>query len=49
MAKQVSKDNTLMTKDEFFARVEEAESEIKLGKGTTFTNKAEMNAWLNTL
>ena len=49
MAKQASQDSTLMSKDEFFARVEEAEQDIKEGKGITFTNKAEMNAWLNTL
>ncbi len=49
MAKQASQDNTLMSKEEFFARVEEAEQDIKEGKGITFTNKAEMNAWLNTL
>ena len=49
MAKQASQDNTLMSKEEFFARVEEAEQDIKEGKGFTFTNKADMNAWLNTL
>ena len=49
MAKQASQDNTLMSKEEFFARVEEAEQDIKEGKGITFTNKAKMNAWLNTL
>ena len=49
MAKQASQDNTLMSKEEFFARVEEAEQDIKEGKGITFTNKADMNAWLNTL
>ena len=49
MAKQASQDNTLMSKEEFFARVEEAEQDIKEGKGIAFTNKAEMNAWLNTL
>jgi len=49
MAKQASKDNTLMSKEEFFTRIEEAEQEIRDGKGITFTNKADMNAWLNTL
>ena len=42
-------DPTLMTKEEFFARVDEAEKEIAEGKGTTFTNLEEMNAWLNSL
>ena len=48
MAKQASQDNTLMSKEEFFVRVEEAEQDIKEGKGITFTNKAEMNVWLNS-
>ena len=42
-------DPTLMTKEEFFARVEKAEEEIAEWKGITFTNKDDMNAWLNSL
>jgi hypothetical protein len=42
-------DPTLMTKEEFFARVDKAEKEIAEGKGITFTNKEDMNAWLNSL
>ena len=42
-------DPTLMTKEEFFARVDKAEKEIADGKGITFTNKDDMNAWLNSL
>lgn len=42
-------DPTLMTKDEFFARVDKAEKEIAEGKGITFTNKDDMNAWLNSI
>ena len=42
-------DSTLMSKEDFFARVDEAEREIAEGKGTRFTDKAEMNAWLNSL
>lgn len=42
-------DPTLLTKEEFFARVEKAEKEIAEGKGVTFTNKDDMNAWLNSL
>ncbi|WP_044109493.1 hypothetical protein [Xylanibacter brevis] len=42
-------DSTLMTKEDFFARVDEAEKEIAEGKGITFTNKDDMNAWLNSL
>lgn len=43
------KDPTLMTKEEFFARIDKAEKEIAEGKGISFTNKDEMNAWLNSL
>ena len=42
-------DSTLMTKEDFYARVDEAEKEIAEGKGITFTNKDDMNAWLNSL
>ena len=42
-------DPTLMTKEEFFARVDKAEKEIAEGKGKRFTNPEEMNAWLNSL
>ena len=33
LASELSQDSTLMTKDEFFSRVEEAEREIEEGKG----------------
>ena len=49
LAKQMANDPTLMSKEEFFARVDEAEREIAQGKGIRFTDKAEMNAWLNSL
>ena len=42
-------DPTLMTKEEFFARVDEAREEIRRGKGKRFSNPEEMNAWLNSL
>ena len=42
-------DNTEFTKEEFFARVDKAEKEIAEGKGITFTNRDDMNAWLNSL
>ena len=41
-------DPTLMTKEEFFRRVEEAEREIAEGKGVKFTNLDDMNQWLET-
>ncbi len=40
---------TLMTKEEFFARVDEAREEIRQGKGKRFSNPEKMNAWLNSL
>ena len=42
-------DPTLMTKEEFFARVDEAREEIRQGKGKRFSNPEEMNTWLNSL
>ena len=42
-------DPTELTREEFFARVDKAEKEIAEGKGITFTNKVDMNAWLNSL
>ena len=40
---------TELTREEFFARVDKAEKEIAEGKGFTFTNKDDMNAWLDSL
>ena len=42
-------DPTLMTKEEFFTRVDKAREEIRQGKGKRFSNPEEMNAWLNSL
>ena len=42
-------DPTLMTKEEFFKRVDEAREEIRQGKGRRFSNPEEMNEWLNSL
>ena len=46
---KAKKDETLMTKEEFFAQVDEAREQIKRGEGVTFTDLGEMNAWLNAL
>ena len=43
------KNSTLMTKEDFFNRIEKAEKDIADGKGITFTNREDMNAWLNSL
>lgn len=42
-------DPTLMSKEEFFRRIDEAEKEIAEGKGITFSDMGEMNKWLNAL
>ena len=42
-------DETLMTKEEFFAKIERAEEQYKRGEGIRFNNRDEMNAWLNSL
>ncbi len=42
-------DETLMTKEDFFAKIERAEEQYKRGEGIRFNNRDEMNAWLNSL
>ena len=42
-------DPTLMSKEEFFAKLDEAEKQIERGECYTFTNLEDMNAWLNSL
>lgn len=42
-------DPTQMSEDEFFALLNQAERDIADGKGITFTDNTEMNAWLNSL
>jgi endonuclease III-like uncharacterized protein len=39
----------LMSKEEFYAKLDKAEQQISLGNCTTFDNLDEMNAWLNSL
>ena len=42
-------DPTLMSKEEFFEKLDRAEKQIERGEGKTFTNLEDMNAWLNSL
>ena len=42
-------DETLVTKDEFFARIDESLKQAKRGEGKRFDDKEEMNVWLNSL
>jgi len=51
-AKKLAKekeDPTLMTKEEFFARLDKAREGISQGKCKRFSDPEEMNAWLNSL
>lgn len=49
LVKESHKDKSEMTKEDFFEHIERAEKEIEEGKGISFTNKSEMNTWLNSL
>ena len=42
-------DSTLFTKEEYFRMIDEAKQDIAAGKGRSFSNADEMNAWLNSL
>lgn len=46
---KLESDPTLMTEEEFFAKLDQAEESIKQGKGTTFSNPDEMNEWLKAM
>ena len=46
---QQKTDPTLMSKEKFIEKLDKAEKSIAQGKGKTFTNPDEMNAWLNAL
>jgi len=45
----VTEDDTLMSKEEFFAKIDRARKEIKEGKGTTVHSKEELLAHLDSL
>ena len=49
LVKEKKADPTLMSKEEFFAKLDKAEESIEQGKGKTFTHPSDMNAWLNSL
>ena len=42
-------DPTLMTKEEFFARVDKSKAQYERGEYTRFSNEDEMVKWLNSL
>ena len=49
LTREKQTDPTLMTEEEFYAKLDRAEREIAEGKGTSFTNLDDMHAWLNSL
>ena len=42
-------DPTLMSKEEFYAQIDEAEREIAEGKGITFDNVEELDCYIRSL
>ena len=42
-------DETLITREEFLGKLDEAEEDIAQGRGRTFSNIEDMNRWLNSL
>lgn len=42
-------DDTLMTKEEFFAKIDRGIEQIKNGQCYTFHDRESMNVWLNSL
>ena len=42
-------DPTLMSKEEFFAQIDEAEREIAEGKGKSFSNVEELDRYIRSL
>ena len=49
LVKEKKADPTLMSKEEFFAKLDKAEENIAHGRGKTFAHPDEMNNWLNAL
>lgn len=42
-------DPTLMSKEEYFRRIDESKKQYEQGEYTRFSDKDEMNRWLNSL
>lgn len=49
LAREKQTDSTLLTKEEFFRRVDEGREQIHRGESFRFSNRDEMNVWLNSL
>lgn len=51
-AKRLAKENSdasLLTKEEFFANIDDAKKQYEEGKFISFNNIEDMNTWLNSL
>lgn len=46
---KLEEDETLMAKEAFFAKIDHALEEAERGEGIRFTNKEDMNTWLENL
>lgn len=49
LVKEQQHDPTLMSREEFFARVDEAEQEIAEGKGKAFASVEELDQYIRSL
>jgi antitoxin (DNA-binding transcriptional repressor) of toxin-antitoxin stability system len=45
----VTEDDTLMSKEDFFAKIDRAREEAREGKGTVIKSKEELSAYFNNL
>ena len=49
LVKERKADPTLMSKEEFFRRIDESKRQYERGEYISFSDKKEMNRWLNSL
>ena len=49
LVSEKSKDDSLMTKEMFFQKDDQAREQIIRGEGRSFDNLESMNSWLNSL
>lgn len=49
LAKQMTSDPTLMSKEEYFAMINQSKAQAERGEVYRFTDKGQMLNWLNTL
>ena len=49
LVKERESDPTLMSEEEFFQRIDESKRQYERGEYISFSDKDEMNRWLNSL